>query len=462
MDTERNADAKPADAVGSQENATHDPYAALRSRDFRLFVSGNFLAVLGLQMQGVAVGWEIYDRTKSTLALGMVGFVQFLPVMVLTLFTGHVADRFDRRRIVIMALCAITLAIVGLAWVSLVQAHLWLMYGFVFAISVARAFQQPARASLLPQLVPPEHFSNAVAWNTGAFHLASLAGPAIGGFLIDYFDGSTVVVFLLDAAATFAFLILLTFVRARPVVISEQKLSLDELIGGFRFLSDNPIIIGAISLDMFAVLLGGATTLLPVYAKDLLEVGPSGFGWLRAAPAIGAFAMSVLLAHRRPIERAGRALLWSVAGFGVATIMFGFSPAFGDTAILLGLAPSFWIALIMLGLTGAFDNISVVIRHTMVQVLTPDNLRGRVSAINGLFIGASNELGGFESGLVAHLFDPVISVVSGGVGTLVVVAATGMIWPQLRRYGRLGSMRSMAAEAQVATVAAVETSEKAL
>jgi MFS family permease len=284
---------------------------------------------------------------------------------------------------------------------------------------------QPARASLMPQIVPREHFSNAVTWSSGGFHLACVVGPALGGGII-WLSGGARVVYLLDAFAALTYFVLLMFVRHRPVVQRTAEVTVRSLGAGFAFLRSTPVVFSAITLDMFAVLLGGATTLLPVYSKDILHVGPVGLGWLRAMPAIGALLMAFILAYRPPLERAGRALLWSVVGFGLATIVFGASRWY-------------WVSLLMLFATGMFDNVSVVIRHTLVQLMTPDEMRGRVSAINSMFIGASNELGGFESGTVAALFTPAISVVSGGVGTLVVVVVMAIAYPQLRRYGRLGS-----------------------
>ncbi len=405
--------------------SSHDPYAALRSPGFRLFLTGNVLSVIGMQMQTVAVGWEIYKRTESNLALGLVGLVQFVPVIALALSAGRAADRLPRKWIVMSAMAVISLAALGLAWASARQGDLILTYVCLFVIGVARAFQQPAKASLVPLIVPAERFSNAVTWNTGGFHLASVLGPAFSGLLIAGTGGATLV-YILDAFVALGFVAMLAFVRIQPQASAGDSSGIQALAAGISFLWRNQIILGAITLDMFAVLLGGATTLLPVFAEDILGVGPSGLGWLRTAPAVGALSMSVLLAYRPPLERAGRALLWSVAGFGAATILFG-------------LSPYFWGSLALLFLTGALDNISVVIRHTLVQVLTPNELRGRVSAVNGLFISASNELGGFESGFVAYLFGPLISVVSGGVGTILVVIAVAIGWPQLRRYGRLGS-----------------------
>ena len=402
----------------------HDPYAALRGRDFRLFLSGNLLANLGMQMQTVTVGWEIYERTNLALALGFVGLAEFVPVIALTLLAGQAADRFDRRLVTTLGLMVMAGGSLGLAAVSLWHGPVPLMYAFLVVVGAARSFTMPAKAALMPQIVPRELFANAVTWNSGGFQLASILGPALGGWLI-YLLGKAAMVYVLVALADLVFVVLLSLVRYRPAPQLNEPVTWRSLFAGVSFLWHKPVVFGAITLDMFAVLLGGATTLLPIYAKDILHVGPDGLGWLRASPALGALAMAFLLAHRPPIQKAGRTLLWAVAGFGIATIAFGFSR-------------TFWISMLMLALTGALDNISVVIRHTLIQLLTPDAMRGRVSAVNSVFIGASNELGGAESGFVAALFTPTISVVGGGIGTILVVAVVAMVWPQLRRYGRLG------------------------
>lgn len=406
----------------------HDPYAALRVPDFRLFMAGNFLGVFGMQMQAAAIDWEMYERTGSNLRVGLVGLVQFLPVILLAPITGHIADRFDRRRIVMSALTVISLVSMSLAWISASHADPLFVYGCLFVSGIARAFQQPARASFLPQIVPAEHFSNAVSWNTGAFHLATVLGPSIGGVLIDL-TGGAAVDYVLYAGSALGYVFMLSQIRTRPAVTPPTGTTFRDFSAGFAYLWKNQVIFGAITLDLLAVLFGGATALLPAYAKHL-GVGATQLGLMQAAAPFGAFVVSILLAHRPPFDRAGRALLMGVAAFGVAIILFG-------------LSSYFWLSLGLLVLTGAFDNVSVVIRHTLVQLLTPNELRGRVSAVNGLFIGASNELGRFESGTVAHLFGPTIgpmvSVVSGGVGTLLVVLFVGLTWPQLRRYGRLGS-----------------------
>ncbi len=402
----------------------YDPYAALRLRNYRLFLAGSVSANVGMQMLIVAVGWDIYERTGSAMALGWIGLVQVLPVIGLALISGHVADRFDRRRIMMVALTVIALGSLGLAWESVNRSSIRGIYVLLLLRGTARAFLQPARASFMPLIVPRESFQNAVTWNTGGFQMAAVLGPAIGGALIALFRSATLV-YLLEAMSAAFFVVALMLISHKPVQRRAERITLRSLGAGFGFLWNAPVIFGAITLDLFAVLLGGAETLLPIYAKDILHVGPTGLGWMRAAPAIGALGMAFLIAHRPPMQRAGRALLWSVAAFGVATILFGISRWY-------------WLSLLMLVLIGAFDNVSVVIRHTLVQILTPDAMRGRVSAINGMFINASNELGGFESGLVAALLSPTLSVVTGGVGTLVIVASVTVLCPPLRRYGRLG------------------------
>ncbi|HVC96907.1 MAG TPA: MFS transporter, partial [Pirellulales bacterium] len=364
------------------------------------------------------------ERTDSAMALGLVGLVQFLPVVALTLNAGQLADRAHRKSIVIVAMCVISGCSFGLTAISHSKADIGLFYLCLFFSGVARAFMQPAKASLLPQIVPRAMFGNAVTWNMGGFQLAAIAGPALGGHLI-YYQGNATAVYLFDALATLVFVVLLLFVKTETFEPSQARHGDQRpFVAGMNFVWRNKVILAAMTLDMFAVLLGGAVMLLPIYTEHILHVGSKGLGWLRTAPAAGAFLVSVVLAHRPPFERAGRTLLWVVVGFGAATIVFG-------------LSRSYWLSLTMLFLTGAFDFVSVVIRHTLVQMLTPDAMRGRVSAVNSLFIGASNELGGFESGLVAQLTTPVVSVVSGGIGTLLVVAAVAIGWPQLRRYGRL-------------------------
>lgn len=412
----------------------HDPYAAIRTGSFRRYWIGNLVATLGMQAQAAALIWEIYNRTSSPLALGMVGLVQVIPVLSLALFAGHVADRVDRKWVLIGALALSGLCSLGLAAASFFHLDVAFMYGLLIFIGVARAFQQPAKNSLLPQIVPREHFSNAVTWSLGGFQMASVAGPAVGGWLL-WLMGSAYVIYLLEALAAGTFIALLTGVQRLQVSPAHESPTLESLREGIAFVWRKKVILGAITLDMFAVLLGGAMSLMPIYARDILQIGAFKYGCLMSAPAIGALFMSATLVYRPPMAKAGQTLLWAVAGFGVATIVFG-------------LSTSFSLSLAALLFTGAFDAISVVVRHTLVQLLTPDAMRGRVSAISGMFISASNELGGFESGLVADMTTPVVSVVSGGIGTLLVVVAAALTVPQLRKYGRLDGQDQIDASAE--------------
>jgi MFS family permease len=297
------------------------------------------------------------------------------------------------------------------------------IYFCLFAAGTGRTFLWPASSAFLPHLVSRQEFSRAVTWSSGTFQLSSVAGPAAGGALIALTHHAAPV-YALNAAAALICLTLISLVRRRHTVAVKQRMTLGNLIVGFKFVFASPIIVGTITLDMFAVLLGGATALLPIYAKDILRTGPGGLGLLQAALPLGSLLCVLILAHRPPLQKAGRAMLLAVAAFGMATIGFG-------------LSHWFWLSFFMLFACGAVDNISVVVRHTLVQLLTPDEKRGRVSAVNSLFIGTSNELGGFESGMVVHWFGPVVSVVSGGVGTILVVLAVALIWPGIRKYGRL-------------------------
>jgi MFS family permease len=403
--------------------AKHDPYAVLHNRDLRLYLIARFISSMGQQMVTVAVGWELYARTGSALNLGLVGLTQMLPMVLFTLPAGHLADNHDRKRIIISMTAVIGLASAGLTFISALQAPVFWIYFCLFVAGVARTFLWPASSAFLPQLVPRSLFSTAVVWSSGSFQLSSVAGPAAGGALIAVCRHAAPV-YAIYAVACFICVTLIGLVRYRQVVSAREPMTAGSLIAGFRFVFAQPVIFGTITLDLFAVLLGGATALLPVYAQDILHVGPSGLGFLQAALPAGSLLCALVLAHRPPMQKAGRALLFAVTVFGLATIGFGFSR-------------SFTLSMLLLFVCGFADNISVIVRHTVVQLLTPDEKRGRVSAVNSLFIGTSNELGGFESGLVAHLFGPVFSVVTGGVGTILVVFAVAMIWPEMRRYGRL-------------------------
>ncbi len=398
-------------------------YVAFGFRDFRLLIAGEFIAALGNQMLSVAIGWELWVRTHDAFALGMIGLVQVIPVILLSLPAGHVVDQYDRKRIVFITQVFFAVCSVGLALLSLFQGPLLLIYLCLLGIGIARAFNNPATATLLPQTVPPSAFTSAATWSSSAWQLASIAGPALAGVIIASLN-QIAIIYIFDAVAAIVFLILVALIKGRPLALSAKTATLESLAEGLRFIRSTKVILAAITLDMFAVLLGGAVALLPVYATDILKVGPSGLGWLRAAPSIGALIVAVVMAYLPPFKSAGKTLLLAVAGFGLATIVFG-------------LSTSFWLSIAMLTLLGGLDNISVVIRSTLLLTLTPDEMRGRISAVNSIFIGTSNELGSFESGLTAALFGPVLSVVAGGIGTILVVLAVTKIWPEMKALKKL-------------------------
>lgn len=404
-------------------HSIESPYAILADRNYVLYLIGRFIASMGQQMLTVAVGWELYERTHSALALGLVGLTQMLPMFLFTLPAGHFADHHNRKRIMMWMTLVQAMASLGLLVVSASKAPTLCTYACLFIAASARTFLWPASTSFLTQLVPRPLFPRAVAWSTGSFHLSAVAGPAAGGAIIA-FTHHAMPVYGLNALAGLTCLMLLSLVHYQQAASSREPMTLNSLVAGFRFVFTTRIIVGTITLDLFAVLLGGATALLPVYAKDILHAGPSGLGILQGALPLGSLLSALILAHSAPMKHAGRALLWSVGVFGLATIGFGISQWF-------------WFSWAMLFLCGAADNVSVLVRHTLVQLLTPDEKRGRVSAVNSLFIGTSNELGGFESGMVAHWFGPMFSVISGGISTLLVVTAVALIWPEIRRYGRL-------------------------
>ncbi len=407
--------------IKAQNTTPHDPYAALRFQDFRLLITGRFITTLGNQMLSFAIGWELWLRTRSAFNLGLVGLVQVIPVVLLSLPAGYVADHYPRRRIIIVTQLLLASCSLGLAFLSLFNGPLVYIYFCLFGIGVARAFNDPASSTLLPQTVPPEIFTSAATWSSSSWQMASIVGPALAGVIAAWLNSVTVIYFL-DVAAAVIFLILISLIHGRELALSRRanslKATIQALAEGIQFIRQTKVILAAITLDMFAVLLGGAVTLLPVYATDILKVGAQGLGIMRAAPSIGAIVMAIAVAHLPPFKNAGQTLLLAVTGFGVATILFGIST-------------SFWVSLAMLFILGALDNISVVIRASLMLTRTPDEMRGRTSAVNSIFIGASNELGGFESGLAAALFGPVISVVGGGIGTILVVLAVARIWPEI-------------------------------
>ena len=410
---------EPNEPPGDTKKAPRDAYAPLRLRDFQFLILSRFLASLGEQMVGVALGWQIYERTHSTLALGCVGLAEVLPVMLFALPGGHFSDRYDRRKIALITKSGLAACSLGFALLTLLHDPIWTFYLCIVGVGVMRAFHSPSTSTLLPQVVPVDLYESAAAWMSNFWQLASALGPALGGLIIAL-SRSAVPIYVLDAVFGMAFLIFITQIRGKAPERERAAATVKSLFEGVRFLYNNKILFSVITLDLFAVLLGGAVTLLPVYAKDILKVGPVGLGWMRAAPALGAVCMALSLAHLPPLKNAGRAMLLAVAGFGIATVVFGYSTFFP-------------LSLLMLLLLGAFDNISVVVRSTLMLVRVPDVMRGRISAVNNIFIGASNELGGFESGVAAHFLGPVLAVALGGVGTVLVVAAVALIWPELRQ-----------------------------
>lgn len=394
----------------------------------RSFAIGRFAAIAGWQMISVAVGWQLYERTGDPWALGLVGAAELAPVLFLMIVAGNAADRYPRRNVGIFAHALLTLAAIGLALVSWLNGPTYAIYSLLVVVGTARAFASPSVNTILPQLLAPAEFANANAWLSSTFQLAAITGPAVGGMLIAA-TGTATAPF---AAAAVGQLIFIGMLRTLPLRVpppATDKRSAKDLFAGFRFVRQNPLFLSAITLDLFGVLFGGAVALLPIYAKDILAVGPAGLGWLRAAPGLGALTMALMTTRLPAWQRPGRVLLMVVAGFGLATIGFG-------------LSRSFPLSLACLFLTGVFDNVSVVIRLTLEQIITPDHLRGRVSAINYVFIGFSNEFGAFESGATAALFGPTLSVVGGGLATLLVVAMVGAVWPQLARIGALHSLRA--------------------
>ncbi len=421
-----------------------DPYAVLRNRDFLLYLIGRLVATFGQQMFATAVLWELYDRTGSGLALGLVGLTQIVPMFAFTLPAGHLADNHNRKSIIILMTAVVAGASLCLTLISALRAPVPWIYLCLFVLGTARTFLWAASASFLPHLVDRKDLARAINWSSTTFQIASIAGPAAAGGIIALAHHRAAPVYAINALATAICCVLFSAVRRHHVVAVKQEMTLRTLLTGFRFVFASKIILGIITLDMFAVLLGGCTALLPIYAKNILYVGPTGLGVLAAALPLGSLLCAFVLAHRPPLQKAGRALLWSVTAFGFATIGFGLSTLY-------------WVSFLALFACGAVDNVSVVVRHTLVQLLTPDEKRGRVSAVNNLFIGTSNELGGFESGFTAQLFGPIMhrvsatsplyvqamatgaiwSTVVGGAGTIVVVLAVALVWPEIRKYGRL-------------------------
>jgi MFS family permease len=410
-------------------NSSNAGRIAFTYPDFSLYQLARFLIVAGLEMQSVAVGWQIYEITKRPLDLGLVGLAQFSPGILLFLVTGHAADAFNRRKLLMtcyagFGVCSALLLFYALSGLRSVLP----MYAIVVLLGVVRSFNNPASRSLLPQIIPEEHLQNAIAWNSSVNQGGTILGPSLGGLIYAVAKGPAAVYttsMLAAAGAVFLMSQIKLHLKARP----REPLSLKSVMAGLHYIGRTKIILGSISLDLFAVLLGGAVALLPVFASEVLRTGPWGLGLLRASPAIGAGSMALLLAHRPFRSRAGVTMLWCVGGFGAFTILFGISRNLA-------------LSMAALVLVGCMDMVSVVVRSTLVQLATPDEMRGRVSAVEMIFIGASNEIGQFESGITAQWFGAVPAVIMGGVGTLLITALWAWNFPELRRVEKLSSLRA--------------------
>lgn len=414
----------PAQSAADDMTAKPDDAAPGRSsfgvvfayREFNLLQAARLFSMFAIQMQSVAIGWQIYAATHRPLDLAWVGLAQFFPAIVLSLVTGHTADRFDRRAVLLVCQSAMAVLSLCLLQTARTRGSVGPIYAVLVGIGVARAFLGPSNQAILPSLVPVQHFRSAVAWTSVFWQAATICGPGLGGFLYGAFGGTTV--YLTAAAGFVAAAVLVAAMKPTTRTAAAPATSRASVLAGVRYVRSNPIVLGAISLDLFAVLLGGATALLPIYARDILRLGPGALGALRSAQAAGGGATALALALRPVERRAGAKMLVCVAAFGLATVVFG-------------LSRSFPLSMIALAVAGAADMVSVFVRSTLVQLATPEAMRGRVSAVYMVFVGASNELGEFESGLTAQWFGAVPSVVLGGVGTLIVVALWTWRFPEL-------------------------------
>ncbi len=402
-----------------------NPYAALKLREFRLFVISRVCITMAIQIQAVVVGWQMYELTKDPLSLGLIGLAEAIPSIGVALYAGHIADIVERKKILIITL--IVLAFCSLALLSFTTnpgafVFQWgavPIYAIIFISGIARGFMSPAWFSFMPQLVPRELYQNAITWNSTLWEAASITGPALGGLIYGFF-GITAA-YAVDASLVMLGLLSAFAITNKPLPpVSEEQGITEKIKAGLRFVFQNKLILGAISLDLFAVLFGGAVALLPIFADNILHTGAMGLGFLRCAPSIGAVITAFYITHNPIKKNMGKTLLWSVAGFGMCMICFAISK-------------NFWLSISLLALSGVFDCVSVIIRGTLMQTLTPENMKGRVSAVNNIFIGSSNEIGMFESGVAARLLGVVPSVIFGGFMTIGVVASTAWLAKSLRR-----------------------------
>ncbi|MBX7125547.1 MAG: MFS transporter [Cyclobacteriaceae bacterium] len=402
-----------------------NPYAALQISDFRRFVSARLCITLAIQMQAVIVGWQVYEITHDPLSLGLIGLAEAIPAIGVSLYAGHVADIVERKKIILWTVAALLVCSTSLLCFTFGVGELLSRFGalpiysVIFISGFARGFLSPANFSFMPQLVPRELYGNAITWNSTIWEAGAVAGPMFGGLIYGFFGIQAA--YSIDVLLTLAAFGFYFSIERKPIPpATEADDVVEKIKSGLRFVFSNEMILAAISLDLFAVLFGGAVALLPVFAKDILSVGEVGLGFLRAAPSIGAIGMALYITHHPIRKRMGRILLWCVAGFGLTMIGFG-------------LSTNFWLSMAMLVLSGVFDCVSVIVRSSLIHLLTPENMKGRVSAVNSIFIGSSNEIGAFESGAAAKLMGVVTSVVFGGFMTLVVVGVTATRAKRLRR-----------------------------
>lgn len=402
-----------------------NPYEVLKIKEFQYFLVFRLVLILSALMQSVAVGWQMYELTKDPLALGFIGLAEAIPSIFVSLYAGYIADKYDRKNIIVICLsiffcCAFSLYLFTLDSVKATLGFsTYHLYALIFITGIARGFISPASNGLITQIVPKELYANSSVWSSSAFQFGLVAGPALGGLLYGFFGISTT--YLVDSILVFIALIALLLIKNKPKPEFKENQSISEsILEGLKFVFNNQIVLGALSLDMFAVLFGGAVALLPIFANDILKVGPTGLGILRAAPAFGAIIMSLFLVHSANSKNAGRNLLIAVAGFGICMVLFG-------------LSTNFYLSLLLLAISGMLDSVSVVIRATIIQVMTPPNMMGRVSAVNSIFIGSSNEIGEFESGIAAKAMGIVPSVIFGGCMTILVVAITTLKADKLRK-----------------------------
>ena len=401
------------------------PAAAFLSRDFLRYQLARVVVIIGAEAQALAVAWQVYQITHRAIDLGYTGLVLFLPGLLFMLPAGHVADRFDRRQVILVCYAVQAVASFWLFWLAWTGvSHVWPVFALLFVIGTGRAFSGPASSALVPHLVPREHFVNAITWGSAIFQFSNIVGPAIGGVLFTLplqgrLHGASLV-YLFTVLAIAWFLVMVGSLHVRPGRMEHRAISKEVILAGFHYVAKTQVLLGSISLDLFAVLLGGAVALMPIFAQDILHAGPRGLGMLRAAPALGALTVSIWLMVRPIRRQAGKRMLVCVAIFGAATVLFGVSKSLS-------------VSLAALYIVGASDMVSVVIRSSVLQLATPPEMRGRVSAVNSLFVGASNELGEFESGLTAQWWGAVRAAVIGGIGSLMITGLWAVFFPSLRR-----------------------------